>query len=61
MTSQAEFFDSYADKWDSLERVDICEQLDRVVRESGIGPGMDFLDVGTGTGVIIPCLLQSTN
>lgn len=61
MTSQAEFFDSYADKWDSLERDDICELLDRVVRESGIEPGMDILDVGTGTGVIIPCLLQSTN
>lgn len=59
MISQAEFFDSYADRWDSMEREDICARLDRVVRESGIGTGMDILDVGTGTGVIIPCLLKA--
>ena len=59
MISQAEFFDSYADRWDSMERDDICVLLDRVVRESGIAPRMDILDVGTGTGVIIPCLLRA--
>lgn len=61
MISQAEFFDSYADRWDSMERDDICELVDRVVRESRIKPGMDILDVGTGTGVTIPCLLRATN
>ncbi len=61
MISQAEFFDSYADRWDSMERDDICELVDRVVRESRIRPGMDILDVGTGTGVTIPCLLKATN
>jgi len=59
MSSQAEFFDSYADRWDSMEHEDICARLDRVVRESGIGPGMDILDVGTGTGVLIPSLLKA--
>lgn len=59
MISQAEFFDSCADRWDSMERDDIYELLDRVVRESGIRPGMNILDVGTGTGVIIPCLLKA--
>ncbi len=59
MISQAEFFDSYADRWDSMERDDICVILERVVRESGIAPRMDILDVGTGTGVIIPCLLRA--
>lgn len=59
MISQAEFFDSYADRWDSMEREDICILLERVVRESGIKPRMDILDVGTGTGVIIPCLLKA--
>lgn len=59
MINQAEFFDSYADKWDSMERGDICERLDRVVDEVGVAPGMDILDVGTGTGVIIPCLLKA--
>lgn len=61
MISQAEFFDSYAEKWDSMERPDICDLLDRVVRESGISAGMDILDVGTGTGVIIPCIQRATN
>ncbi len=59
MISQAEFFDSYAEKWDSMEREDICELLDRVVREAGVKPDMNILDVGTGTGVIIPCLLKA--
>lgn len=59
MISQAEFFDSYADRWDGMEREDICARLDRVVRESGIGAGMDILDVGTGTGALIPCLLEA--
>ena len=59
MISQAEFFDSYADRWDGMEREDICVLLERVVRESGVAPGMDILDVGTGTGVIVPCLLRA--
>jgi 2-polyprenyl-3-methyl-5-hydroxy-6-metoxy-1,4-benzoquinol methylase len=59
MITQAEFFDSYADRWDSMERPDIGDLLDRVVTEAGVGPGMDILDVGTGTGVIIPSLLRA--
>lgn len=42
-----------------MELEDIRARLDRVVRESGIAPGMDILDVGTGTGAIIPSLLQA--
>ncbi len=61
MNNQVEFFDSYADRWDSMERDDICQLLARVVAEAGITPGMTILDVGTGTGVMIPCLLQSMN
>jgi len=59
MTSQAEFFDSYADRWDSIERPDIELLLDRVIIEARIAPGMSVLDVGTGTGVIIPGLLKA--
>jgi ubiquinone/menaquinone biosynthesis C-methylase UbiE len=59
MISQVEFFDSYADTWDRMERQDIHLLLDRVVREAGVQPGMHILDVGTGTGVMIPCLLKA--
>lgn len=61
MNDHAEFFDSYAESWDSMEREDIEERLARVVRECGVKPGMTVLDVGTGTGVIIPCLLKAMN
>ncbi|MHB1459732.1 MAG: class I SAM-dependent methyltransferase [Armatimonadota bacterium] len=61
MNNQVEFFDSYAERWDSMERDDICQLLARVVVEAGIKPGMNVLDVGTGTGVMIPCLLQPMN
>lgn len=61
MTNQAEFFDSYADKWDSMERDDIKISLDRVVDEAKITPGMNILDVGTGTGIIIPSILEGMN
>ncbi len=59
MIDQARFFDSYADRWDSMERADIGVRLARVVAEADIQPGMRLLDVGTGTGVIIPHLLDA--
>ena len=61
MITQAEFFDSYADRWDAMELDDIHLRLDRVVREARIIPDMQILDVGTGTGVLIPCLLKAMN
>ena len=56
---QREFFDRLAPEWDALERPDIGPRLERVVREAGIAPGMRVLDVGTGTGVIIPFILDA--
>ncbi len=56
---QREFFDRLAPGWDAAERPDIGVRLRRVVREAGVAPGMRVLDVGTGTGVIIPFLLEA--
>ncbi len=59
VNEQREFFDRLAPGWDAAERPDIGERLERVVREAGIAPGMRVLDVGCGTGVIIPFLLNA--
>lgn len=58
MTNKASFFDSCAERWDRDETPDIQAKLDRVVSLSGIEPGSSVLDVGTGTGVLIPSLLR---
>lgn len=54
-----EFFDRLAARWDERERPDIRASLARVVSEAGVAPGERILDVGTGTGVLIPLILEA--
>ncbi len=51
--NQKEYFDSIAGQWDSMCPHD-PEKLTRIMELSGLRRGDRVLDVGTGTGVLIP-------
>ncbi|MGQ9488290.1 MAG: class I SAM-dependent methyltransferase [Armatimonadota bacterium] len=53
-----EFFDNLAEKWDDEESPDISVRLERVVTLADLHAGQRVLDVGTGTGVLVPHILQ---
>ncbi len=57
--SKQEFFDRLAPQWDEEERTDISERLARVAELSCLRKGQHVLDVGTGTGVLIPHILRA--
>lgn len=57
--SKQEFFDRLAATWDEQERSDISERLARVAAMSCLREGQYVLDVGTGTGVLIPHILRA--
>jgi ubiquinone/menaquinone biosynthesis C-methylase UbiE len=57
--SKKEFFDRLAATWDAEERPDISERLARVAALSCLRGGQYVLDVGTGTGVLIPHILRA--
>lgn len=50
-----EFFDSVAEKWDSI----CCnpkEKVEYVIKKAEFKKGEDILDVGSGTGILVPYL-----
>lgn len=49
-----EFFDRSAHNWKNIEK----EKIERVIMESEIKKGERICDVGTGTGVLIPFLVE---
>jgi len=53
-----EYFDQAAAKWDELTEEETLIRLGEIVAELDIEPGARVLDVGTGTGVLLPLLLE---
>lgn len=56
---RVDFFDRHAARWDSMERPDIAQRLLRVVSTAQVDRGHQVLDVGCGTGILVPFLLAA--
>jgi len=53
-----EYFNQQADIWDETVAEKDATKLERMVKRLNITPGSTVLDVGTGTGVFLPFLLN---
>ena len=52
--NRRQFFDRHARHWDEERPKDMAPRLERVLEEANLRGGQQVLDVGTGTGVLIP-------
>lgn len=57
MITQREFFNSMAEKWDTFCRHD-TNKIKYILDLLDIGRGANILDVGTGTGILVPFLSE---
>lgn len=56
--SELEFFDRLAPEWDASEVRSTPERIRSILSRIELKEGMKILDLGTGTGVLIPYLLE---
>ncbi|RJX21630.1 MAG: methyltransferase domain-containing protein [Desulforudis sp.] len=54
-----EFFNNLAEKWDDLVAPEAPDILTGIVAGTGLGKGFRVLDVGCGTGILTPILLEA--
>ena len=54
-----EYFNQKAPQWDSMLTEEVYNRLKRIISSLKIKPGSVVLDVGTGTGVLLPFLLEA--
>jgi len=58
--SRKAYFDEYANSWDEkFFTPKLSSFLEKLVPQFGLKSGQNILDVGTGTGILIPHLIQA--
>lgn len=55
---ERKFFDNLAPTWDANEVLSTPDRVSEILRYANIKPGERVLDLGTGTGVLIPQLAE---
>lgn len=59
MNKTREFFDNYADRWDEVNRYDRSgSDFNGLIDKLGLTEGSKVVDLGCGTGVLVPYLLD---